>query len=32
VTFSGDGMTQRSQPIKTPRGTLIPETVFKRAK
>jgi hypothetical protein len=32
VTLSGDGMTQRSLPIKTPRGTLIPETIFKRAK
>jgi hypothetical protein len=32
VTLSGDDMTQRSQPLKTPRSTLIPETVFKRAK
>jgi hypothetical protein len=32
LTLSGDDMTQRSQPLKTPRGTLIPETVFKRAK
>jgi hypothetical protein len=32
LTLSGDDMTQRSQPLNTPRGTLIPETVFKRAK
>jgi hypothetical protein len=32
LTLRGDDMTQRSQPLKTPRGTLIPETVFKRAK
>jgi len=32
VTLSGDDMTQRSQPLQTPRGMLIPETVFKRAK
>ena len=32
LVLNGDDMTQRSQPLKTPRGTLIPETVFKRAK
>jgi Lipocalin-like domain len=32
VALNGDDMTQRSQPLKTPRGTLIPETVFKRSK
>ena len=32
LALSGDDMTQRSQPLKTPRSTLIPETVFKRAK
>jgi hypothetical protein len=32
LVLNGDDMTQRSQPLKTPRGTLIPETIFKRAK
>lgn len=32
LTLSGDDMMQHSTPIKTPRGTLIPEIVFKRAK
>jgi hypothetical protein len=32
VTLRGDGMTQHSQAMTTPRNTFIPETVFKRAK
>jgi hypothetical protein len=32
VTVSGDSMTQNSTPIATPRGTIIPQVVFERAK
>jgi hypothetical protein len=32
LTLNGDDMTQRSQPLNTPRGMLIPETIFKRVK
>jgi hypothetical protein len=31
-TVSGDSMTQHSTPIATPRGTIVPEVIFKRAK